>query len=420
MSLLKGNFRSEGLSAPSVGEPGQSGIVRSLPISVSRCAGPSNCGGFCSMKVFIGLRPRGCRRWRLPLILDQSDLPSLLLEGSHLGDEAVVDGLRQLALRANVPLHFLSDVASRRMDPYEEFHIPKRGGSGTRVIAAPTRELGQAQRWILDNILAPSTHSGREAYAYSKGSSIKGCAQVHAGATWLIKLDLKDFFGSIREPRVMRIFQKIGVSAEFSSDLARLCTRASAHPTRPDDERSALSGHLPQGAPSSGMLANMAASDLDGVLRDCAGHFALRYTRYADDLLFSSTRPFSRDRAWRVVRQVRSKVAAHQFTLNEDKVRIRPPGSRLVVLGLLVDSERPRLRPDFKRTLGWHLHGSERFGIDRYSESRGFESIEGYLRHVDGLFSHAIDIEPEWAGPLREEWNSISSAPDGRLLATPR
>lgn len=239
---------------------------------------------------------------------------------------------------------------------------------------------------------------------------------MHSGARWLIKLDLKDFFNSIEEPLVMQIFERVGVSALFSSDLARLCTRAPALRGRSEDKRSGLSGHLPQGAPSSGMLANMAASDMDGVLRDCAGHFALRYTRYADDLIFSSTHSFSRERAWRVVRQVRSKVVTHGFTLNEAKIRIRPPGSRLIVLGLLVDSRVPRLRNEYKRQLEWHVYGSDRFGIAEYSQSCGFPSVESYLRHVDGLISHAVDVQPDWAAPIREKWNYISNAPAARLV----
>jgi RNA-directed DNA polymerase len=96
--------------------------------------------------------------------------------------------------------------------------------------------------------------------------------------------------------------------------------------------------------------------------------------------------------------------------MHEDKIRISPPGSRLVVLGLLVDSDRVKLRGDFKKTLNWHVYGSARFGLGDYSASRGFSSIEDYRTHVGGLFAHAVDIEPGWAGPLQRSWQELSAA----------
>lgn len=326
-----------------------------------------------------------------------------------------VGNLQELAYHSQVPIEILSAVVARQQDGYTEFHLPKRGSRGSRVISAPVGNLAKAQRWILDNLLT-SPSAIKHYYAYSGGSSIKACASVHVNAKWLIKLDLKDFFTSISEERVFAIFETLGAKEAFSSDLSRICTREPLLRSVQGARAISRTAYLPQGAPSSGMLANMAASSLDRTLYKCANHFGLRFTRYSDDLTFSSTHRFSRDRAWKVVNQVRSKVAGHQFTLNEGKIRIRPPGSRLVVLGLLVDTNQPRLRTDVKKTLTWHLHGSERFGIDQYSASRGFSSIEGYLRHVDGLFAHALEIEPGWAGPLRHQWFSISDAPNGRLL----
>lgn len=317
-----------------------------------------------------------------------------------------ITNLEQLAQKSQVSVGFLSDLVGGQIDPYQEFTIPKPRGNAPRVISAPSPDLAKVQRDVLDRFLAAPLWS-TPSFAYHRGVSIKDCASVHAPAKWLVKLDLQDFFGSVTANRVTATLRGMGLTDEFSSQLAVICTRQGPHQRK----RS-----LPQGAPTSGMLANLAAKELDKTLVSLAVHFDLRYTRYSDDLTFSSSGKFSRSAALRLVRQVRSKVAAHGFELNETKIRIRPPGSRLIVLGLLVDSNIPRLRNEFKRLLEWHVYGSDRFGIAEYSESRGFGSIEGYLRHVDGLFAHAIDVDRGWAEPIRRKWNYISDAPAGRLL----
>lgn len=317
-----------------------------------------------------------------------------------------IPDLEHLALAVGLRPEYLRDVAARRSDPYREFQVAKARGS-VRTIAAPEPDLAKAQRWILDNMFLGS-HAGGRSFAYRKGVSVKDCATVHVGARWLVKLDLQDFFHSIDSRRVAKIFRKVGCDEVASVQLARLCTRrnsgglgALAGPTPLD--------YLPQGAPTSGMLANLAAENLDRSMSRLASRNALKYTRYSDDLTFSSEEDFSRASALALVRSARGEIARNHFGMHEEKIRISPPGSRLVVLGLLVDSDRVRLRGDFKKTLKWHVYGCARFGPDEYSASRGYASIEDYQSHVGGLFAHAVDIEPEWAGPLQRSWKELSA-----------
>lgn len=246
---------------------------------------------------------------------------------------------------------------------------------------------------------------GPGSFAYQRGVSAKDCAEVHLAARWVVKLDLRDFFNSIDERRVAKIFRMTATDDETSVQLAKLCTRVTAS-GRPSG--TPAPGHLPQGAPTSGMLANLAAHNLDLSLSRLAWLQQLRYTRYSDDITFSSQSEFSRAKGERVIRAARDHMARNGFVMNERKTRICPPGSRLTVMGLLVDSERVRLSPDFKKRLKWHVYGSQRFGVRQYSASKGFSDIGKYLLHVDGLFAHALDIEPEWAGPLRDSWTAAS------------
>lgn len=311
-------------------------------------------------------------------------------------------GLDELARVTGVDRQFLRSVIERRVDPYNEFQVPKGGAGKFRTIAAPVPDLARVQRWILDRVLVGQPSEGTS-FAYRKGRSIKDCASVHVGARWLLKLDLQDFFHSVREDQVAHSFMSAGQSDDAARELARLCTRGSiAHRDR--------LGYLPQGAPTSGLLANRAAVDLDQSLLALAARNSMKYTRYSDDLTFSSTGQFDRKTAIALTRCARSEIASHRFTLNERKIRVVPPGSRLIVLGLLVDSDRVRLPSDFKRTLKWHVYGSSRFGLEEYSSSRGFPTVDEYLVHVDGLFAHAVHIDPDWAGPLRRSWNEVKTS----------
>lgn len=308
--------------------------------------------------------------------------------------------LEHLSSAVGLDADFLTKVVERRSDPYREFKVPKASGRSTRTIAAPSADLAKAQRWILDYVLSGSD-PGPGSFAYQRGVSVKDCAEVHIGARWVVKLDLRDFFNSIDERRVARIFRMTGTNEETSVQLAKLCTRVPGPRRLP---RSHALGYLPQGAPTSGMLANLAAHNLDQSLSHLAGMQQLRFTRYSDDITFSSLSEFSRAKSDRVIRAARDHIARNSFVMNERKTRICPPGSRLTVMGLLVDTERVRLSPDFKKRLEWHVYGSRRFGVKQYSASKGFIEVEKYLHHVDGLFAHATDIEPEWARSLHTSW----------------
>jgi hypothetical protein len=74
------------------------------------------------------------------------------------------------------------------------------------------------------------------------------------------------------------------------------------------------------------------------------------------------------------------------------------------VLGLLVDGDRPRLLPEFKRRLEVHVRGVERFGLPEHAEHRRFDSILSMINHVDGCIAFASSVEIEYAGKLADRW----------------
>lgn len=316
--------------------------------------------------------------------------------------ERPLPSMDHLASAEGLDLSFLAAVAERRVDAYREFKIPKGSGRSTRTIAAPTPDLAKAQKWILNNMFS-GAQASPNSFAYQRGVSVKDCATVHVGARWLVKLDLRDFFSSIDERRVAKIFRLTTTDEATSVTLAKLCTRVPLPAHLP---RRSVLGLLPQGAPTSGMLANLVAHNLDLSLSRLASAQQLRYTRYSDDITFSSKLKFSRGKGERVIRAAREHIAGNNFVMNEKKIRVCPPGSRLLVLGLLVDNEQVRLTTNFKKTLNWHVYGCKRFGITPYSRSQGFLKEDEYLLHVEGLFAHAMHVEPAWTQPLKQEWHA--------------
>lgn len=320
--------------------------------------------------------------------------------------------LGHLAHETGASYTYLREVVSRTRDPYRSLAVPK-GNGGSRAISAPDPILADVQRWILANPLA-NLPANSASYAYQTGRSIVQCAERHLGVQWMIKMDLHNFFDTVTESRVYKVFRSLGYRKLVAFELARVTTRAEGA-----KHRSWLAaryvipsyavdtpGILPQGAPTSGQLANAAAGPLDDVLQRLSLDEGLTYTRYSDDLVFSSLDRFRRNDAVRLVHQISNAVAKEQFVVHHQKTRIVPPGARKVVLGLLVD-EAIRLLPEHRRRIEVHLRGCERFGLANHANHRGFESVFSFVNHLGGWIAFALGVDQSRALMWRHRLHSI-------------
>ena len=330
--------------------------------------------------------------------------------------------LNHLAKRVDIPYPRLRS-AVMRYKPfrlYRHFPIRKRSG-GRRIISIPNPDLMKLQRWVNKYILQhQKVH--RCSYAFAPGSSIVKCASRHTGARWLIKMDISNFFGSISEIDVYRVFAAIGYRPLVSFELARLTTCLALGSSRYrfsrwhsrrqrmviSDYDNAVIGHLPQGAPTSPMLSNLVMKSHDIAINEIADKFRVTYTRYSDDITFSTRGDFSRKRSMGLVREVRSILGGAGFYLNHSKTVIVPPGSRKIVLGLGVDGSEPCLTRDFKSKLRQHLYYLRKFGPVHHRDSRDFESILGLKHHIRGLIDFSAMVHPSLARKMLDEFNGIS------------
>ena len=325
--------------------------------------------------------------------------------------------LRHLAYLTEADYGFLRGVVSRtNPDLYKTFTIRKRAG-GRRVICVPLLSLKLVQVWLHRNALSRVKPHWRS-FAYTPGSSAAACASEHCGCAWLIKIDIESFFESVTERSVYRVFRSLGYAPLISFEMARLCTRegqgGQSHLELPYDNigkykikpyRSKFMGSLPQGASTSPMLANLACWNLDEELSSAAESEGLVYTRYADDLTFSTVETgFDRKRAGKVIQRACRILEKHGFAANQAKTKVIPPGARKVVLGLLVDGERPRLTKQFRKRLEHHARGVRKFGPACHAAHHNFDAVFGFRRHISGLLAYARTVDVEFAEALQQEF----------------
>lgn len=320
--------------------------------------------------------------------------------------------LGHLAASAEVDYPLVQEIVERRgrMRTYTVFNIRKRSG-GLREIAVPSYELLRLQRWIHKSILEKIPVHGA-AHAFVKGRGIRTMASVHCGCRWLIRIDLRDFFGSLRERQAYDFFHRYGYSRLVSFEMARICTYVpEGSDTRlagPESPHAKLAhprcsqGVLPQGGASSPALSNHLVRRLDTELLRRAARYGVVYSRYADDLAFSTTAgEFSRRDAAALIREVQALVVSHGLRVNPLKTHVAGPGARRAVVGLLVDSAQPRLSRRLRSALQVHLHYLEERGLAAHAQSRGFSSAFGLFRYLDGLIAFVTDIEPKEGHRMR-------------------
>jgi RNA-directed DNA polymerase len=355
--------------------------------------------------------------------------PLDLLENAVDQIECVIDpaphppailSLGHLASRAEVPYASLRRIITREEAVYRHFPVRKRAG-GVRIISIPEPHLMKVQRWLSRYVLnlVPAHQSSS---AFHPGSSIVACATKHCGAEWLVKLDVSGFFSSISELQVYRVFRSLNYQPLVAFELARLCTFAPEssprylkanwqnwHKEGVEPYRYRGQGFLPQGAPTSPMLSNLAMRNIDSDLTDISKTYGLRYTRYSDDMTFSTRKKtLTRATAMSLIYEVRNRIMSAGLRLNRGKTVIVPPGSRKVVLGLLVDGPTPALPREFRMNLKQHLHFLEKHGPVEHAKARNFDTVWGMRRHVRGLIDYATMVDQSYGIKMLHRFESVT------------
>lgn len=246
----------------------------------------------------------------------------------------------------------------RRQDSqrYRYFEIPKKSG-GKRLIAAPIEEIKELQR-TLNELLKIVYQPRLSTHGFALDRSIVTNAEAHVGARFVFNLDLADFFPSIHLGRVRGMFMKkpFECNPPVATVLAQLCCHK---------------GKLPQGAPTSPIISNLICGKMDVQLQRFAKDNLCTYTRYADDISFSSKRRvFPRSVAYieensdklQVGEGLLSIIAQNKFVVNEAKLRLQNENRRQIVTGLKVNRF-PNVPRRLLSQVRAMLHAWEKYGL---------------------------------------------------------
>ena len=292
----------------------------------------------------------------------REDLLHVLNEAKPMvyGDKAIPFQLKQLTWYANPKL-------GRKR--YTEFKVKKKSGA-ERSIHSPVAGLKSIQK-TLSFVLQCVYEPHNAAMGFVRDKSIVDNAKLHVGNMYVYNIDLKDFFPSVDQARVWKCFQLTPFNLDRNGVLANII--ASLCCTEMEVERKTETGEwekvkrnvLPQGAPTSPVITNIVCQKLDYLLSGVAKRFGLKYSRYADDITFSSMHNVYQPES-EFLQELHRIIAEQNFQIKESKTRLQKDGYRKEVTGLLVN-EKANVQQRYIKQLRMWLYYWERYGYERAS-----------------------------------------------------
>jgi RNA-directed DNA polymerase len=244
---------------------------------------------------------------------------------------------------------------------YKVFAIPKKSGE-MRQISAPASPIKLIQHKLkqaLDAVYAPrpATHG------FVTGRSIVSNARVHKKRRFVLNIDLDDFFPTIHFGRVRGMFMgnPYNLSAEVATILAQICCHQKV---------------LPQGAPTSPVVSNMLCVRLDAKLQQLAKEHQCTYSRYADDITFSTNRSkfppalarLSDIGQVEIGDELSSVIQENGFLINSKKVRLQSKQQRQEVTGLTVNKY-PNVQRRYVKQVRAILHAWKKYTLESTAQN---------------------------------------------------
>ena len=311
----------------------------------------------------------------------------------HQRNLPVIFDFVHLAMYFKCSSEVLKGVVANVERHHDEYKIRKKAG-GDRPIEAPDYLLKDIQRWIYINILCKDTSINDCVHGFIPKSmnkdKVRGVltnAAPHAGHDWLINIDLKNFFHTVKLDKVKDYFSSLGYEDEVVKTLTALCTYKS---------------RLPQGAPTSPMLSNIIASTMDVMMLKYCNKRGIVYTRYADDLTFSA----NSDVEVPPIEDIYKIVYLNGFKVNRMKTKVRYKGCRQEVTGLTVTNG-VHVSQRFKKEILRELHFCKKFGV--YEHYKHLNTTKGlYKEWLRGKIMFVRQIDPACGNKMLEQFNELN------------
>ncbi|WP_214809395.1 MULTISPECIES: retron Ec67 family RNA-directed DNA polymerase/endonuclease [Exiguobacterium] len=259
---------------------------------------------------------------------------------------------------------------------YEKFEIPKKSG-GTRTIHSPNDRLKYIQKRLNEEILNFIDDSdypkSKISHGYEKGKSISTNASVHVKKRYVLNIDIEDFFGSINFGRVRGFFNKnkfFSLPLEVSTIIAQICCK---------------DGVLPQGAPTSPIISNLIGHTLDYRISILAKKYKMNYSRYVDDLTFSTNEKNFELYLENFLSEFDAHLNNAGFKRNKKKTRLQYKRSRQSVTGVIVNEDLSIPNDFYKNTRAMlnEFIKNEKFFIDEKDNYGTLNQLEGRLSYIN-------------------------------------
>lgn len=285
---------------------------------------------------------------------------------------------------------FTEDVLKSYADPskkvarrYKTFYIPKKNGK-LREISAPNRNLKEIL-YYLNMMLGEVYQASPSAMGFVKGRSIVDNAKLHIGQNYVLNLDLSDFFTSISQSRVCKRLQLAPFN--FNEDVAKIISGLCCKKVVKDQKKGYA---LPQGAPTSPLLTNAVCDFLDKKLRRLSFSHGVKYSRYADDMTFSSMHNVYQEDS-DFMKSLFSFIEEERFTVNPEKTRLQKRGERQEVTGLTVN-DKVNTAHKYTRELRNILYMWEKYGYkDAYASFyRHYKATKGHVKKGEPVLENVI------------------------------
>lgn len=254
-------------------------------------------------------------------------------------------------------LHLSKDISN-----YKIIKIPKKNGN-FRTIVEPPKEIKIIQRKIVD-YLRKFQNEKYCAYGFVKAKNNVKNAQLHINKQYVFKTDLKDFFISIKAGRIHNMF--LAKPFEFCKVDATILTNLLC-----------FQNSLAQGFPSSPYISNIIARRLDNAMLKLSKKYKCNYSRYADDLIFSSNMDVFSNQFNCELREI---ITNEMFIINENKTKLINSKSRQIVTGIIVN-KKTNLKREYYRELRQILYTWKKYGIDKCCEvnNKNEEKLNKYV-----------------------------------------
>ncbi len=282
----------------------------------------------------------------------------------------------------------LQRLIARSPHTYKIYTIPKKSG-GVRTIAQPAKETKFIQHWLIQNVFSKlPIHEC--AAAYKIGASIKANASAHKKNQYISKFDFSAFFPSIKVKDLV-----IHLSRHCSRTISEADIKSIARLSCISPKEGGGLG-LSVGAPSSPVLSNSIMYDFDKAINEWCLSRGLIYTRYADDLTFSTAIKGICSEIEPKIKEIIRALAYPTLTLNDAKTIHLSKKNQRRITGVIVNNEgQLSIGRERKRMISALIH---QFSLGKLSSPD--------LHHLQGLLGFSKDIEPEFVSKMKMKYGS--------------